>query len=269
MIFLHNVVRYNSTYIKIIYHTFRTDTHHTFFFNCLFISFFLLNRRFSFPEVCIGPFNLILDEIASAYFLLRPRRYSLSDCSHFIPLFVNKTVRAETERDMHASAEHCRFFAGLFSERRSIRENNKRTGVRNAKRPWQKRSLYSLSNKISLLATTLASRVFGLFGFCWSPESGTGPETGAGPLVAKLAACGSPPLGDIAPFALCSVFSFFGSATEKKNSAPSEWCFLMVRERERPTIDLPSSVFRFRNLDKRARSEKSIVESPGTRAASA
>lgn len=79
-------------------------------------------------------------------------------------------------------------------------------------------SVYSLSNKISLLATTLASRVFGLFGFCWSPASGAGPGTGiAEPVVPKLAACGSPPpLGDIAPFAFCSVFSFFGSATEKK-----------------------------------------------------
>jgi len=71
--------------------------------------------------------------------------------------------------------------------------------------------------------------VFGLFGFCWSPASGAGPGTGiAKPVVAepKLAACGSPPppppLGDIAPFAFCSVFSFFGSATEKKVRHRSE-----------------------------------------------
>ncbi|KYM96651.1 hypothetical protein ALC62_12698, partial [Cyphomyrmex costatus] len=91
--------------------------------------------------------------------------------------------------------------------------------------------VYSLSNKISLLATTLASRVFGLFGFCWSPAFGTGPGTGtAKPLVAvpKLAACGSPPPhGDIAPFTFCSVFSFFGSATEKK-----------VRHRSEPWRDM-------------------------------
>jgi hypothetical protein len=73
--------------------------------------------------------------------------------------------------------------------------------------------------------------VFGLFGFCWSPESGTGPETGAtGPVVAmpKFAACGSPPPhGDIAPFVLCSVLSFFGSVTEKK-----------VRHRSEPWRDM-------------------------------
>lgn len=83
-------------------------------------------------------------------------------------------------------------------------------------------SVYSLSNKISLLATTLASRVFGLFGFCWSPVSGAGPGTGiAEPVVPKLAACGSP-FGDIAPFAFCSVFSFFVSVTEKKFRHRSE-----------------------------------------------
>lgn len=76
--------------------------------------------------------------------------------------------------------------------------------------------VYSLSNKISLLATTLASRVFGLLGFCWSPELGGAAEIGKLPVVAvPWFGCGSP-LGDTAPFALCSVFSFFGSATEKK-----------------------------------------------------
>lgn len=96
-------------------------------------------------------------------------------------------------------------------------------------------SVYSLSNKISLLATTLASRVFGLFGFCWSPASEAGPGTGIA-VVPKLAACDSPPppppLGDIAPFAFCSVFSFFGSATEKKVRHRSEpWRHNVRRQR--------------------------------------
>lgn len=37
---------------------------------------------------------------------------------------------------------------------------------------------HSVSNKISLLATTLASRVFGLLGFCWFPEFGGATEIG-------------------------------------------------------------------------------------------
>lgn len=105
--------------------------------------------------------------------------------------------------------------------------------------------------------------MFGRFGFCWSPASGAGPGTGiAEP---KLAACGSP-FGDIAPFAFCSVFSFFGSATEKKVRHRSEPWRRYVRRRRSGGFRLAGSFADFTVLanfrdGRRARSEKSPIES--------
>lgn len=72
----------------------------------------------------------------------------------------------------------------------------------------EKKIKYSLPNIINLLVSIReASRVLGLFGF-WSPDC-PDPKPWF-PWFAPWFA--DSPLGDIAPFAFCSVFSFFGSA---------------------------------------------------------